>query len=169
MSCSLPNTPHHTNYSYQISYHPRLKTSCRTWNAPRLAAITLRNVPTKGVCAHSEKATSPTRQCQQQPQPTAAATAVLTSSWMVYLHSPRVFHSLMVLSRDPDTICLLSAEKATERTSFAWPTNRRVVRPDWISHNRRVPSHDPDLIRFISFVGERGEHRLCMRKGGHAA
>lgn len=30
----------------------------------------------------------------------------LTSSWMVYLHSPRVFHNLMVLSRDPDTICL---------------------------------------------------------------
>lgn len=90
---------------------------------------------------------------------------------MVYLHSPRVFHSLMVLSREPDTICLLSAEKATERTSFAWPTNRRVVRPDWISHNRRVPSHDPDLIRFISFVvqGEGGGHRVWMFQGGRAA
>lgn len=67
---------------------------------------------------------------------------------MVYLHSPRVFHSLMVLSREPETICLLSAEKATERTSFACPTNRRVVRPDWISHSRRVPSQDPDLWWF---------------------
>lgn len=72
----------------------------------------------------------------------------LTSSWMVYLHSPRVFQSLIVLSREPDTICLLSAEKATDKTSLACPTNRRVVRPDWISHSRRVPSHDPDLIDF---------------------
>lgn len=28
-----------------------------------------------------------------------------SGSPMVYLHSPRVFHSLMVLSREPDTIC----------------------------------------------------------------
>lgn len=27
-----------------------------------------------------------------------------SGSPMVYLHSPRVFHSLMVLSREPDTI-----------------------------------------------------------------
>lgn len=39
------------------------------------------------------------------------------SSWMVYLHSAKVFHNLMVLSRDPETIWRLSAEKATERTS----------------------------------------------------
>merc|ERR1719163_2048504 len=48
---------------------------------------------------------------------------------MVYLHSPRVFQSLMVLSRDPETIWRLSAEKATERTSLSCPTKRRVVRP----------------------------------------
>merc|ERR1711975_144199 len=52
---------------------------------------------------------------------------------MVYLHSPRVFHNLMVLSREPDTIWRLSAEKATDRTSFSCPTNRR-----------RVPSHEPE-------------------------
>merc|ERR1711918_196059 len=63
---------------------------------------------------------------------------------MVYLHSPRVFHSLMVLSREPDTIWRLSAEKATERTSFSWPTKRRVVRPVLRSHRRRVPSHEPE-------------------------
>lgn len=39
------------------------------------------------------------------------------SSWIVYLHSARVFHNLMVLSRDPETICLLSTEKATLNTS----------------------------------------------------
>lgn len=39
-------------------------------------------------------------------------------TWIVYLHTPRVFHSLMDLSLDPDTICLLSAEKATLSTSL---------------------------------------------------
>jgi len=50
-------------------------------------------------------------------------------TWMVYLHTPSVFHSLMVLSRDPDTIWRLSAENATLKTSFVWPTKRLVVRP----------------------------------------
>lgn len=63
---------------------------------------------------------------------------------MVYLHSPRVFHSLMVLSRDPDTICRLSAEKATDSTSLECPMKRRVVLPEWISHSRSVPSQLPD-------------------------
>merc|ERR1711939_458101 len=63
---------------------------------------------------------------------------------MVYLHSPRVFQSLMVLSRDPETIWRLSAEKATERTSFSCPTKRWVVRPVFKSHRRRVPSQEPD-------------------------
>lgn len=94
---------------------------------------------------------------------------------MVYLHSPRVFQSLMVLSREPDTICLLSAEKATDKTSLACPTNRRVVRPDWISHSRRVPSHDPDLIhgccrvvRFVSvqFTGRRARRRAVGGRHG---
>jgi len=35
------------------------------------------------------------------------------SSLMSNLHSPRVFQSLMVRSRDPETICRLSAEKET--------------------------------------------------------
>ena len=47
----------------------------------------------------------------------------------MYLHCPRVFHNLMVLSRDPETIWRLSAEKATLRTSLVWPTNWRVVVP----------------------------------------
>lgn len=50
-------------------------------------------------------------------------------TWMVYLHTPKVFQSLMVLSLDPETICRLSAEKATLRTSFVCPTKRRVVVP----------------------------------------
>lgn len=35
------------------------------------------------------------------------------SSTMLNLHSPRVFHSLMVRSREAETICRLSAEKDT--------------------------------------------------------
>lgn len=50
-------------------------------------------------------------------------------TWMVYLHTPNVFHSLMVLSREPDTIWRLSAEKATLNTSLVCPTKRRVVVP----------------------------------------
>merc|ERR1719318_282390 len=58
------------------------------------------------------------------------------SSWMVYLHWARVFHSLMVLSLAAETICLLSAEKATESTSLVWSSNLRVVFPVLRSHSR---------------------------------
>ena len=50
-------------------------------------------------------------------------------TWMVYLHTPSVFHSLIVLSLDPETICRLSAEKATLKTSLVCPTNLLVVTP----------------------------------------
>merc|ERR1719383_872968 len=66
------------------------------------------------------------------------------SSWMVYLQTPSVFHSLIVRSREPETICLLSAEKATLRTSFVCPTNLRVVVPIVKSQRRRVLSQDPE-------------------------
>ena len=65
-------------------------------------------------------------------------------SVMVYLQSPRVFHSLMVLSRAPETIWRLSAEKETERTSLLWPTKRRVVVPVASSQRRRVLSHEAE-------------------------
>jgi len=35
----------------------------------------------------------------------------------INLHSPRVFHTLIVLSLEPDTTCLESDENATELTS----------------------------------------------------
>merc|ERR1712070_1147611 len=69
---------------------------------------------------------------------------------MVYLHSPRVFQSLIVLSREPDKIRRLSAEKATDRTSLSCPTNRRVVSPVLRSHRRRVPSHEPERANWPS-------------------
>lgn len=47
----------------------------------------------------------------------------------VYLQTPKVFQSLMVLSLEPETIWRLSEEKATLRTSLVWPTKRRVVVP----------------------------------------
>jgi hypothetical protein len=65
-------------------------------------------------------------------------------SVMVYLQSPRVFHSLMVRSREPETIWRLSAEKETDRTSLVWPTKRRVVTPVESSQRRRVLSHEED-------------------------
>lgn len=65
-------------------------------------------------------------------------------SVMVNLQSPKVFHSLIVLSRDPETIWRLSAEKETERTSLVWPTKVRVVLPVASSHNLRVLSQDED-------------------------
>jgi hypothetical protein len=65
-------------------------------------------------------------------------------SVMVYLQSPRVFHSLIVRSREPETICRLSAEKETERTSLVWPTKRRVVVPVASSQRRRVLSQDEE-------------------------
>lgn len=47
----------------------------------------------------------------------------------VYLQTPKVFQSLMVLSLEPETIWRLSDEKATLSTSLVWPTKRRVVVP----------------------------------------
>ena len=49
--------------------------------------------------------------------------------------------TLMVLSLEADTICLLSAEKATESTSLAWSSNlRSSVQQDrlWWSYLREV-------------------------------
>ena len=69
------------------------------------------------------------------------------SSWMVYLHWARVFHSLMVLSLLADTICLLSTEKATERTSLVWSSNLRVVLPVLRSQSRRFLSQEPDRAK----------------------
>lgn len=62
------------------------------------------------------------------------------SSERVNLHSPRVFHNLMDLSRDEETICLLSGEKQTDKTSLVCPTNRLVVFPVAMSQRRRVLS-----------------------------
>lgn len=65
-------------------------------------------------------------------------------SVMVNLQSPRVFHSLMERSREPETIWRLSAEKDTDRTSLVWPTKRRVVVPVASSQSLRVLSHEAD-------------------------
>jgi hypothetical protein len=41
----------------------------------------------------------------------------------------------------------LSTENATDRTSFSWPTNRRVVLPLAMSHSRSSESHDADRAK----------------------
>merc|ERR1712226_70990 len=68
-------------------------------------------------------------------------------SWL-HLSSPRVFQSLMVLSRPAEMICRLSAEKATERTSCLWPVNRVVVMPRSRSQSRRVLSHEAETANW---------------------
>lgn len=75
---------------------------------------------------------------------TSAYHSVWPSSWMLNLHSPSVFQSLIVLSRLPLTICLLSAENETESTSEVCPTKRRVVTPVFKSQRRRVWSQDAE-------------------------
>lgn len=84
-----------------------------------------------GFCGLGEKRTQETH-------------SVWPLSVMVNLQSPSVFQSLMVRSREPDTICRLSAEKETERTSLVWPTKRRVVAPVASSHSRRVLSQEAE-------------------------
>merc|ERR1719244_644694 len=53
----------------------------------------------------------------------------------------------MVLSLAAETICLLSAEKATESTSLVWSSNLRVVLPGDRSHSLRVLSQEPDRAK----------------------
>lgn len=72
------------------------------------------------------------------------------SSLMSNLHSPRVFHNLIVLSRDPETICRLSALKLTLSTSDVWPMKLRVVSPVFKSQRRSVWSQDEESANWPS-------------------
>ena len=97
-------------------------------------------------------------------------TQLTQSAWpfsvIVNLQSPSVFHSLMALSREPETIWRLSAEKDTDSTSLLWPTNRLVVVPVASSQSRRVLSHEADRAyapsEEITYSGARahGSHRF---------
>merc|ERR550537_2181625 len=72
------------------------------------------------------------------------------SSVMVYLHSARVFHRRIVLSRDPDTIWRLSAENATVFTSLVCPVNERTDWPTLRSQRRMVLSQDAESANWPS-------------------
>lgn len=100
-------------------------------------------------------------------------TACLHFTWTVYLHTPRVFHNLMVLSREPETICRLSEEKATLNTSLVWPTNRRVVVP-LRGRTWSLPRHRQALRVFLQgdlVLGAapqlRMRQRIPLRIAGH--
>merc|ERR1719324_1717688 len=84
-----------------------------------------------GIFAEGEKTTELTQ-------------SVCMSSVIVYLHSASVFQSLMVLSRLPETIWRLSAEKATLFTSFACPWKVRTVEPVLRSQRRIVLSQEAE-------------------------
>merc|ERR1719262_987543 len=90
-----------------------------------------------GILAEGEKTTQLTQ-------------SVCISSVIVYLHSARVFHSLMVLSRLPDTIWRLSPEKATLFTSLACPWKVRAVAPVFKSQRRMVRSQEPERANWPS-------------------
>ena len=103
----------------------------------------------------------------------------MSLTWMVYLHTPRVFHSLMVLSLDPDTICLLSALNATLRTSLVCPTNWRVVVPlkqeKCLTSKHVVWQYRSTIQRHLraeipeteSFIPWSGESKLSIRWHDH--
>jgi len=72
-----------------------------------------------------------------------------------------VCHSLMVLSEDPETICLLSGVIATVYTQSEWP-----IKVFWrldvvVSHSLTVLSKDPDTLMVF-------EERLIMARGYNA-
>ena len=68
----------------------------------------------------------------------------------MYLQTPKVFQSLMVLSLEPETIWRLSEEKATLRTSLVWPTKRRVVVPLREGGDSRIPPRRGKKIQIHS-------------------
>jgi hypothetical protein len=70
---------------------------------------------------------------------------------VVNLFSAKVFHNLIDLSAPDETIYLLSAEKATVKTSFECPKNYLVVLPDLKSHNLKVLSHDDEITKLLSY------------------
>merc|ERR1719409_552020 len=118
----------------------RLVRSLQLFRFHTLTSLSQPHETISGLAAEGEKRTQETH-------------SVWPSSWMVYLHSPSVFHSLTVLSREPDTIWRFSGEKATERTSFlCWsaPAKRRVVEPVLRSQRRREPSHEPERANWPS-------------------
>merc|ERR1719188_2356154 len=78
-----------------------------------------------GILAEGEKTTQLTQ-------------SACMSSEIVYLHSASVFHSLIVLSRLPETIWRLSPENATLLTSLVWPWNVRTAAPVFRSQSRIV-------------------------------
>lgn len=77
------------------------------------------------------------------------------SEWLflsdVNLQSAKVFHNLISLSAPEDKICLLSGEKATDKTSLVCPVNILVDFPAFKSHNLSVLSHDEETMKQFSW------------------
>ena len=70
---------------------------------------------------------------------------------MVYLQSPRVFHSLMVLSRDPDTICR-PAHISSVRSSSDWLTWQPCCTHDHILQGYGSNKSGQEVIRVLIIV-----------------
>ena len=124
---TLKNAKHHLEKKkYDASpYSPRKRSNIEhTFTSLSQPALTM-----TGFCGLGLKRTHDTH-------------SVWPLSVMVYLQSPRVFHSLIERSREPETIWRLSAEKETDRTSLVWPTKVRVVWPVESSHSRRDLSQE---------------------------
>lgn len=69
----------------------------------------------------------------------------------VYLQSAKVFHNLMSLSAPQDKICLLSGEKATDKTSLVCPLNCFLAFPAFKSQRMRVLSHEEEMMKKFSW------------------
>lgn len=82
-----------------------------------------------------------------------------------YLQSASVFQSLISLSHPADKICLLSGEKATEKTSLVCPTNCLDVFPALKSHNLSVLSQEEEIKKLLSLDKAKSETKwLCPVK-----
>mmetsp|Transcript_10075 Transcript_10075/g.16990 ORF Transcript_10075/g.16990 Transcript_10075/m.16990 type:complete len:245 (+) Transcript_10075:401-1135(+) len=85
-----------------------------------------------------------------------------TQSWWgfwstVNLQTPWMFQILTDLSMDPEQICLLSGEKATERTSLVWWMRVFLVVAVLRFQSLMVPSHEEERQNLLSWERSRSE------------
>lgn len=79
---------------------------------------------------------------------------------MVYLQTRRVFHSLMVLSLNPETIWRLSWGKATLSKSLECPIKRLVIFPMPRSQRRSILSQEQERTTDHQMTSQ------CLKQNG---
>jgi len=81
---------------------------------------------------------------------------------LVNLQSAKVFQSLIPLSAPPETICLLSYEKAQVKISLVCPMNCLEVAHVLKSQSLKVLSHEEEIKKLLSVDRAKSEIKwLC--------